>query len=266
MKNIETKSDKKKGYVEGFFLCLLPLGKLILWHHLLLTSFSQSQIQALKLAVLLVHALNLTNHWSMDQLVPVTRKTKRQNIRVSFCVKHKGKIKQIYFSLTSSADARSFGSKARRRSRRRRAKGSALGNLWEKGTGCFFLMLLRYLLAFSFLICRIPRLQSSLQGLSYTQMMEHIKFATENMNRCFEWLTLDIDSGGGVPRKSVIRSNWCTTFFPGNKGLPKSISANMQPTLQISMAGVYWNITRVDLARDGWSYQHYRTTQQYSTK
>jgi len=56
---------------------------------------------------------------------------------------------------TSSADGRSLGSNASRRSSNRRANGSAFGNFWENGTGCFFLMLLRYLLAFSFRICKI---------------------------------------------------------------------------------------------------------------
>lgn len=51
--------------------------------------------------------------------------------------------------------------------------------------------------------------------------------------------TLAIDSAAGVPSKSVMRSNWCTTFFPGNNGFPVSISANMHPILQISIAGVY---------------------------
>ena len=52
-------------------------------------------------------------------------------------------------------------------------------------------------------------------------------------------LTLEMVSAGGVPRRSVMRSNWCTTFFPGNNGFPLSISANMHPMLQISIAGVY---------------------------
>lgn len=52
-------------------------------------------------------------------------------------------------------------------------------------------------------------------------------------------LTLPTDSAEGVPSKSVIMSNWCTTFFPGKRGFPVSISANIQPMLQISMAGVY---------------------------
>ena len=57
-------------------------------------------------------------------------------------------------------------------------------------------------------------------------------------------------SVGGVPSRSVMRSNWCTTFFPGNNGFPVSISANMHPMLQISIAGVYckrqgYKITKV---------------------
>lgn len=51
--------------------------------------------------------------------------------------------------------------------------------------------------------------------------------------------TRDIVSNDGVPRRSVIKSNWWTTFFPGNRGLPVNISANMQPMLHISIAGVY---------------------------
>jgi hypothetical protein len=38
---------------------------------------------------------------------------------------------------------------------------------------------------------------------------------------------------------SVIRSSWWTTFLPGNRGLPVKTSANMQPMLHISIAGVY---------------------------
>lgn len=51
--------------------------------------------------------------------------------------------------------------------------------------------------------------------------------------------TLAKDSAEGVPRRSVMRSNWCTTFLPGNNGFPVSISAKMHPMLQISIAGVY---------------------------
>jgi Rps23 Pro-64 3,4-dihydroxylase Tpa1-like proline 4-hydroxylase len=56
----------------------------------------------------------------------------------------------------------------------------------------------------------------------------------------FSFRILAMDSGGGVPSKSVMISNWCTTFFPGNNGLPVSISANMHPMLQISIPGVYF--------------------------
>lgn len=35
-------------------------------------------------------------------------------------------------------------------------------------------------------------------------------------------------------------SSWCTTLRPGNRGLPSSTSAKMQPTLQVSMAGLYF--------------------------
>jgi hypothetical protein len=58
-----------------------------------------------------------------------------------------------------------------------------------------------------------------------------------------EWVicrhTRDKVSDDGVPRRSVIRSNWCTTFLPGNNGVPVRTSANMHPMLQISIAGVY---------------------------
>lgn len=58
-------------------------------------------------------------------------------------------------------------------------------------------------------------------------------------------LTLAVDSAEGVPSKSVMRSNWCTTFFPGNSGFPVSISANMHPMLQVSIAGVYCKTKKV---------------------
>jgi hypothetical protein len=51
--------------------------------------------------------------------------------------------------------------------------------------------------------------------------------------------TRDKVSDDGVPRRSVIISNWCTTFFPGNRGLPVRSSANIHPILQTSIAGVY---------------------------
>jgi hypothetical protein len=53
------------------------------------------------------------------------------------------------------------------------------------------------------------------------------------------WHTWDKDSIDGVPRRSVIKSSWCTTFLPGNNGVPVRTSANMHPILQISIAGVY---------------------------
>jgi len=55
-----------------------------------------------------------------------------------------------------------------------------------------------------------------------------------------EQQTLAMASGEGVPRKSVMRSNWWTTFFPGKRGFPVKSSAKMQPMLHMSIAGVYW--------------------------
>ena len=57
--------------------------------------------------------------------------------------------------------------------------------------------------------------------------------------------TREIVSMDGVPRRSVIRSNWWTTFFPGNKGFPVNTSAKMQPMLQTSMAVVYCNVNNL---------------------
>lgn len=53
--------------------------------------------------------------------------------------------------------------------------------------------------------------------------------------------TLEMVSAEGVPSKSVMISNWWTTFFPGNNGFPVSISPNIHPMLQMSIAGVYCN-------------------------
>lgn len=53
-------------------------------------------------------------------------------------------------------------------------------------------------------------------------------------------LAFAMTSGAGVPRRSVISSNWCTTLRPGNRGFPSRISANMQPTDQMSMAVEYF--------------------------
>jgi hypothetical protein len=55
---------------------------------------------------------------------------------------------------TSSAVGRSFGSKASNLSNSRSAKGSAFGNFCSNGTSCFFLMLVKYLLAFSLRTCK----------------------------------------------------------------------------------------------------------------
>jgi hypothetical protein len=54
---------------------------------------------------------------------------------------------------TSSAVGRSLGSNASILSNKRSASGSAFGNFWEKGMGFFFLMLLKYLRAFSLRTC-----------------------------------------------------------------------------------------------------------------
>jgi len=54
--------------------------------------------------------------------------------------------------------------------------------------------------------------------------------------------TPEIASDFGVPRRSVINSNWWTTLFPGNNGFHVSTSAKMQPMLQTSIAGVYCRI------------------------
>ena len=55
-----------------------------------------------------------------------------------------------------------------------------------------------------------------------------------------EQQTLAMASRDGVPRRSVIRSSWWTTFFPGKRGFPVKSSAKMQPMLHMSIAGVYW--------------------------
>lgn len=52
-------------------------------------------------------------------------------------------------------------------------------------------------------------------------------------------ITFWITWSDGEPSKSVMSSNWCTTFLPGNRGFPCNISAKMHPILQISIAGEY---------------------------
>jgi hypothetical protein len=75
--------------------------------------------------------------------VEVTQIAAAQHIKLMF----------HYDKPTSSAVGRSLGSNARSLCKSLSAEGSALGNFCEKGIGCFFLILLRYLLAFSFRIC-----------------------------------------------------------------------------------------------------------------
>jgi hypothetical protein len=74
------------------------------------------------------------------------------------------------------------------------------------------------------------------------ETMENSKLISNISPSCdcvISWHTRDKVSDDGVPSRSVIRSNWCTTFLPGNNGLPVRISAKMHPILQISIAGVY---------------------------
>lgn len=69
----------------------------------------------------------------------------------------------------------------------------------------------------------------------------HISFLAAKARSKKKGPTLAIESGEGVPSISVIRSNWCTTFFPGKRGFPVKTSAKMQPMLHMSIAGVYCN-------------------------
>lgn len=62
-------------------------------------------------------------------------------------------------------------------------------------------------------------------------------------------------SGEGVPRKSVMMSNWWTTFFPGKRGFPVKSSAKMQPMLQMSIAGVY--CIQITVATFSWHQSNY---------
>jgi hypothetical protein len=99
-------------------------------------------------------------------------------------------------------------------------------------------MLLKYFLAFSLLICMYHKKeavreeeQSDLGKAEVSKIAKEIDWERQQ--------TRAMDSAEGVPSKSVMSSNWCTTFFPGNKGFPVNNSANIQPMLQISIAGVY---------------------------
>lgn len=141
----------------------LPLCRLIPGHHLLSISSFQTQTQVLRWAAWMVHAPHWPNLGSTDQLVPESRR--HNDIRSiwgdinrpsedKFILNSCWEISFHHQIFTSSAEGRSLGSKASSRSSKRRAKGSTLGNFCEKGTGGFFLMLLKYLLALSFRICR----------------------------------------------------------------------------------------------------------------
>lgn len=138
----------------------IPHGKLTLWHHLSSVFFSRTQTQVLRWVERMARVPNWPNHENKDQLGPVnigiidTMSIGTQQERLKTFQRNKMDM-WLHISTTSSAVGRSLGSNARRRSSRRRASGSALGNLCLKGTGCFFRMLLRYLLAFSFRICQL---------------------------------------------------------------------------------------------------------------
>ena len=62
---------------------------------------------------------------------------------------------------TSSAVGRSLGSNASKRSSKRRARGSALWNLWEKGIGRFLGMASKYSLALSLRIWMLQKIWRS---------------------------------------------------------------------------------------------------------
>lgn len=104
--------------------------------------------------------------------------------------------------------------------------------------GCFFLILFRYLLAFSLRTWIPPKNESfDFWRFSFRHMINDQ--GTINYHNKKNKRTLDIVSIEGVPRRSVIKSSWWTTFLPGNSGFPDNTSAKMQPMLQISIAGVY---------------------------
>jgi hypothetical protein len=74
---------------------------------------------------------------------------KRQATRVRNGIKTQ-KVNNFIEEDTSSAVGRSLGSKASSLSNKHSAKGSAFRNFCANGTGTFFLMLVKYLLALSF--------------------------------------------------------------------------------------------------------------------
>ncbi len=77
-------------------------------------------------------------------------------------------------------------------------------------------------------------------ALSFSALHRYTSYCTPHSCLHAARRTLAITSGGGVPSRSVINSSWCTTFRPGNSGLPSSTSANMQPTDHVSTAGEYF--------------------------
>lgn len=86
-----------------------------------------------------------------------------------------------FLNLISSAEGRSLGSNASKRSSKRRANGSALGNFLEKGTRGFFSMLLIYRLAFSFRICMIykePNLETN--GIGEVENMQNTEIQAKH--------------------------------------------------------------------------------------
>ena len=62
----------------------------------------------------------------------------------------------------------------------------------------------------------------------------------QRASQCVRVPAFAMTSGEGVPSKSVMSSSWCTTFLPGNRGLPSRISAKMQPMDQMSIAVEYF--------------------------
>jgi hypothetical protein len=113
---------------------------------------------------------------------------------------------------TSSAVGRSFGSNANILSNKRSASGSALGNFWENGMGFFFLMLLRYLRAFSLRTCSYNTNTSAYRATAWmkirkTQIVNDKTISSVSRKAYHMKYTLAMASGEGVPKRSVIRSN-----------------------------------------------------------
>lgn len=104
----------------------------------------------------LIYCLNVHRH--LFKQGNILTSDKRRAVYLFHCIQVLiRKTNLAFLESTSSAEGRSLGSKARRRSSKRRAIGSAFLNFSKNDTGVFFLMLLRYLLAFSFRICTYLR-------------------------------------------------------------------------------------------------------------